>query len=108
MEEELIKLGLLNAEEVKKQNPELPLYKKYFMRLILLKIVIFFMYYTYIFSTSLFLYYISIITTLFAASKFILSFYFLIFFAISILFYIVGFIMFVDELIKEKVYKKIS
>ena len=86
----------------------LDLYKKYFMHLILLKIVLFFMYYTYIFSTSLFLYYISIITTLFATSKFILSFYFLIFFAISILFYIVGFIMFVDELIKEKVYKKIS
>lgn len=31
MEEELIKLGLLKAEEVKKQNPENPLYKKYFM-----------------------------------------------------------------------------
>ncbi len=31
MQEELIKVGLLNAEEVKKQNPEQPLYKKYFM-----------------------------------------------------------------------------
>lgn len=31
MEEELIKLGLLKADEVKKQNPEQPLYKKYFM-----------------------------------------------------------------------------
>ena len=31
MEEELIKLGLLKAEEVKKQDPEKPLYKKYFM-----------------------------------------------------------------------------
>jgi Xaa-Pro aminopeptidase len=31
MEEELIRLGLLKAEEVKKQNPESPLYKKYFM-----------------------------------------------------------------------------
>ncbi len=31
MEEELIKLGLLKAEDVKKQNPESPLYKKYFM-----------------------------------------------------------------------------
>lgn len=31
MEEELIKLGLLKAEDVKKQNPEAPLYKKYFM-----------------------------------------------------------------------------
>ncbi|MGL4595931.1 MAG: aminopeptidase P N-terminal domain-containing protein [Bacteroidia bacterium] len=31
MEEELIKLGLLNADEVKKQNPDAPLYKKYFM-----------------------------------------------------------------------------
>ena len=31
MEEELIKLGLLNATEVKKQNPDSPLYKKYFM-----------------------------------------------------------------------------
>jgi len=31
MEEELIKLGLLDAEEVKKQDPESPLYKKYFM-----------------------------------------------------------------------------
>lgn len=31
MEIELIKLGLLNADEVKKQNPEKPLYKKYFM-----------------------------------------------------------------------------
>lgn len=86
----------------------LGLYKKYFLGLILLEILVFFMYYTYIFSTSLFLYYIGIITTLFAASKFILSFYFLVFFAISILFYIVGFIMLVDELIKEKVYKKIS
>lgn len=31
MEEELIKLGLLDAEAVKKQDPEKPLYKKYFM-----------------------------------------------------------------------------
>ncbi len=31
MEEELIKLGLLKAEDVKKQSPESPLYKKYFM-----------------------------------------------------------------------------
>jgi Xaa-Pro aminopeptidase len=31
MEEELIKLGLLDAKEVKAQNPESPLYKKYFM-----------------------------------------------------------------------------
>lgn len=31
MEEELIGLGLLKSAEVKKQNPENPLYKKYFM-----------------------------------------------------------------------------
>jgi Xaa-Pro aminopeptidase len=31
MEEELIKLGLLKKEEVKRQDPERPLYKKYFM-----------------------------------------------------------------------------
>ena len=31
MEEELIGLGLLNAAEVKKQDPKQPLYKKYFM-----------------------------------------------------------------------------
>jgi Xaa-Pro aminopeptidase len=31
MEGELIKLGLLKADEVKKQDPEKPLYKKYFM-----------------------------------------------------------------------------
>jgi len=31
MEEELIKLELLSADEVKKQNPDAPLYKKYFM-----------------------------------------------------------------------------
>lgn len=31
MEEELIKLGLLKADEVKKQDPKAPLYKKYFM-----------------------------------------------------------------------------
>ena len=31
MEEELIDLGLLNKDDVKKQNPEKPLYKKYFM-----------------------------------------------------------------------------
>jgi Xaa-Pro aminopeptidase len=31
MEEELIGLGLLSRDEVKKQNPEAPLYKKYFM-----------------------------------------------------------------------------
>lgn len=31
MEEELINLGLLNKDEVKKQNPEMPLYKRYFM-----------------------------------------------------------------------------
>lgn len=31
MEEQLIKLGLLNAEDVKKQSKESPLYKKYFM-----------------------------------------------------------------------------
>ncbi len=31
VEAELIKLGLLNADEVSKQDPEKPLYKKYFM-----------------------------------------------------------------------------
>ena len=31
MESELIDLGLLNREEVQKQNPDLPLLKKYFM-----------------------------------------------------------------------------
>lgn len=31
MEEELIGLGLLKKEEVAKQNPDMPLYKKYFM-----------------------------------------------------------------------------
>lgn len=31
MEEELIKLGLLKADEVSKQDPDKPLYKKYFM-----------------------------------------------------------------------------
>jgi Xaa-Pro aminopeptidase len=31
MEKELIDLGLLNADEVARQNPEKPLYKKYFM-----------------------------------------------------------------------------
>lgn len=31
MEEELIQLGLLNADAVKKQSPDAPLYKKYFM-----------------------------------------------------------------------------
>ena len=31
VEAELIKLGLLNSDEVLKQNPEKPLYKKYFM-----------------------------------------------------------------------------
>jgi Xaa-Pro aminopeptidase len=31
MEEELIKLGLFNKAEVEKQDPELPLFKKYFM-----------------------------------------------------------------------------
>lgn len=31
MEEELIKLGLLSAAEVKRQDPKQPLYKKYFM-----------------------------------------------------------------------------
>lgn len=31
MEEELINLGLLKMEDVKKQNPNAPLYKKYFM-----------------------------------------------------------------------------
>jgi Xaa-Pro aminopeptidase len=31
MEQELIGLGLLKAEEVARQNPDAPLYKKYFM-----------------------------------------------------------------------------
>ena len=31
MEEQLIKLGLLDAKEVKEQNPDQPLYRKYFM-----------------------------------------------------------------------------
>ncbi len=31
MEEELIGLGLIDRDEVKKQNPDMPLYKKYFM-----------------------------------------------------------------------------
>jgi len=83
-------------------------YKWYLTRTIMLKSFIFFTYYIYLFFTSLILYYIGIIRTLFDASHFILSFYFLIFFTINIMFYVGSFIMFIDELIKEKVYKKFS
>jgi len=83
-------------------------YKKYLVHIMIFKSVGFFAFYTYMFFTSLIIYYIDTIRALFNTSKFILSSYFLLFFAINILFYIVGFIMFVDEIIKEKVYKKIS
>jgi len=83
-------------------------YKKHLIYLILFKSTFFFIYYIFLFFTSLVIYYISIISTLINTSRFILSLHFMIFFAITILFYIAGFIMFIDELIKEKVYKKIS
>lgn len=83
-------------------------YKKHLVYIIILTALIFFAYYVYLFFTSLIFYYIYVIGALFATSRFILSFYFLIFFAINTLFYITGFIMFVDEIIKEKVYKKFS
>jgi len=82
--------------------------KKHITYLIIFASVLFFTYYIYLFFTSQIIYYIDIIIALFATSRFILSAHFLIFFAINILFYIAGFIMFIDEIIKEKVYKKIS
>jgi len=86
----------------------LQIYKKTIIKLILLISTAFFAYYIFIFFTSLIFYYIDIITALYNTSRFILSLHFLILFAINILFYIVGFIMFIDEIIKEKVYKKFS
>jgi hypothetical protein len=83
-------------------------YKKYSIHIVIIKSSLFFAFYTYLFFTSLVLYYVDIIPTLFATSRFILLFHFIVFFGITILFYIAGFIMFIDELIKEKVYKKIS
>ena len=83
-------------------------YKKYVLHIMMVIILLFFTYYIYLFFTSLLIYYIDIIRTLFNTSRFILSLHFLIFFAINILFYVMGFIMFIDEIIKEKVYKKIS
>lgn len=83
-------------------------YKRLVIHFILLKGILFFMFYTYLFSTSVFLYYIWFIRDLISGSMFFLAFNFLLFFAISILFYIAGFIMFVDEMAKEKVYKKIQ
>ena len=67
--------------------------------------LLFFPYYISLFFTSLIFYYIDIIPALFAASRLFLSFHFLVFFAINILFYVAGFIMLIDEIIKEKVYK---
>lgn len=83
-------------------------YKKQILHIIMIKSTLFFMYYIYLFFTSLMLYYIEIISLLFATSRFILFFHFLVIFIITILFYIAGFVMFIDEIIKEKVYKKIS
>ncbi len=83
-------------------------YKKQILHIIIIKTILFFMYYIYLFFTSLSLYFIEIIRLLFTTSTFILSFHFFIIFIITILFYLAGFIMFIDEIIKEKVYKKIS
>jgi len=83
-------------------------YKKYIIYLIMFASILFFTYYIYLFFTSLLLYYIDIIRVLFSTSRFVLSLHFLIFLTINILFYVAGFIMFIDEIIKEKVYKKFS
>lgn len=86
----------------------LEVYRKYVIHFILLKGLLFFMYYIYLFSTSVFIYYIGIIRDLLNSSMIFLTFHFLLFFAITLMFYIAGFIMFVDEMAKEKVYKKIG
>jgi len=80
-------------------------YKNVMIYAIILMSLIFFAYYIYLFFTSLTLYYTDIIGTLFITSHFILSFYFLLFLTINILFYIAGSIMFINEIVKEKLYK---
>ena len=83
-------------------------YKKNLTYLIIIISTLFLIYYIYLFFTSLLFYYIDIIQALFITSRFILSSYFFLFLIINILFYVAGFIMFIDEIIKEKVYKKFS
>ena len=80
-------------------------YRKGMIYAIILSSVIFFAYYIYLFFTSLIFYYTDIIRTLFVTSHFILSFYFLLFLTINILFYIAGSIMFINEIMKKKLYK---
>ena len=83
-------------------------FKKIILNMVIAKGMLFFAFYIYLFFTSLIIYYIETTRALFITSKYFMAFYFVIIFAINILFYIGGFIMFIDELIKEKVYKKIS
>jgi len=80
-------------------------YRKGMIYAMILSSVIFLAYYIYLFFSSLMLYYTDIIGTLIFTSHFILSFYFLLFFTINILFYIAGPILFINEIMKKKLYK---
>ncbi len=88
------------------------LFEKYHKKLIitlgLLSGLLFFAIYIYFFFTSLLIYYIDTIRLLFFSSQYYLSFYFLLFLTITILFYVGGFILYVGELIKLRVFGKIQ
>ena len=73
----------------------------------MLKVIVFLVYYTYIFSTSFVLYYISMIQ-FFSEIHLVAAIHYAAFLAVSMIFYISGYIMFIDEMLKEKVYKKIT
>lgn len=83
-------------------------HKKFIITLGLLSGLLFFAIYIYFFFTSLLGYYMDTIRSLFFSSQYYLSFYFLLFLTITILFYVGGFMMYINELIKIKIHKKIQ
>jgi len=83
-------------------------FKRFFVFSSLMIGLLFFALYIYLFFTSLLNYYVNAIRILFLSSQYFLSFYFLLFLTITILFYVGGFLLFIYELIKVKIYNKIN
>jgi len=83
-------------------------YKKWILWSGLLSGMLFFAVYIYLFFISSISYYVGLISSLFSSSQYFLLFYFTLFMIITIIFYVFGFLLFVDDVIKLRVFEKIS
>lgn len=82
-------------------------YKKFILGFGFLIGIVFFAIYTYIFFISSMNYYVKLLSSLLSSSQYFFLFYFFLFLTITIIFYVFGFLLFVDDVIKLRVFDKI-